>query len=107
MKKRLTAGVTIAALRPDVDGADPMHIDTLCDDIVVKNVAMFRAEQMDRDEWWVCCYLNDAGTERICWCVKAEGRPKRIEWRTTEFPVDEVIYEHEVRGDPQCYGGAK
>ena len=75
-----------------------MRYDTLLDDIVVRNVAMFRAEAMDDGEWWVCCYLGEeVGDERITWSVTAKCRPRRIEWNTTEYPMAaDVVYEHEV-----------
>lgn len=80
------------ALRPDLDRGDPMEHDTLLDDIVVKDVPMFRAEDMG-DHWWVCCYLGDDGThDRICWSVRARKKGV-IEWTTTEYPTD-VTYEH-------------
>lgn len=84
------------ALRPDVDGEDPLNPRTLMDDIVVRDVAMFRAEQMDVHSWWVCCYLNNDSQDRICWAVEASARPKRINWWTTEYPEEPVVYEHEV-----------
>jgi hypothetical protein len=84
------------ALRPDVDGEDPYSPDTLMDDIVVRDVKMFRAEQMDTHEWWVCCYLDDESSDRICWWVTAKARPRRIEWVTTEFPNAGHVYEHEL-----------
>ena len=37
---------------------------TPLDDVVVNDVSMFRAEQMDDNDWWFCCYLN-GGDERI------------------------------------------
>lgn len=83
------------ALRPDDRDADPLGHGVLMDDIVVRNVSMFRAEQMGVDHWWVCCYLDDLD-ERICWSVRASARPKRLNWITTELP-DDVTYEHEPR----------
>lgn len=35
------------------------HDDLGLDDIVVKDVAMFRMERMDNDYVWFCCYLTD------------------------------------------------
>lgn len=84
------------AIRPDDADADPMHPDTLMDDIVVNNVAMFRAEQMDVGSWWVCCYLDNETHDRIAWNVEARCRPRRIDWTTIEYPEGPVIYEHEV-----------
>lgn len=84
------------AIRPDERDADPMSSDTLCDDIVVNNVSMFRAEQMNTKNWWVGCYLNDDTHDRICWSVTARSNPLRLEWVTTEFPQDETVYEHDA-----------
>lgn len=43
------------------------------DDVVVRDVSMFRAERMNADTWWVCCYLD--GNERITWNVTVvDGR---------------------------------
>lgn len=78
------------ALRPDDGDGDPFKTSTLMDDIVVKDVSMFRAEQMGDGEWFACCYL--AGSDdRIAWWISAKCRPRRIEWVTTEFP--DVAYE--------------
>lgn len=83
------------ALRPDDRTADPLGNGVLMDDIVVRDVEMFRAEQMDDDTWWVCCYLaGEDTTNRLAWSVRARCRPKRLDWITTEFP-EGVAYEHE------------
>lgn len=91
-----SGGAYDIALRPDVHGADPFDIETLMDDIVVTKPFMFRAEQMDKHNWWVCCYLDEHTHDRICWSVTAHARPRRIEWVTTELPRT-AIYEHEIR----------
>ena len=83
------------AIRPDDRDADPMGQGVRMDDIVVRNVSMFRAEQMSSSNWWVCCYLDDLD-ERICWSVTAQARPKQLNWITTEHP-DGVTYEHDAR----------
>ena len=44
------------ALRPDDWGLD---------DVVVKDVSMFRMERMDIDNFWLCCYFPDDERERI------------------------------------------
>lgn len=78
------------ALRPDDQDADPFDLTAL-DDIVVKDVQMFRAEQMNHDTWWVCCYLDD---ERyITFHVTVEDGS--LVWTATEFP-NNVKYEHEL-----------
>lgn len=83
------------ALRPDEKGADPLDPRTLMDDIVVKNVSMFHAEQMSADMWWVCCYL-DGSDERITWNVTIGDAG--LEWRVGELPDDDdLVYEHEIR----------
>ena len=86
------------AIRPDDWNDDPMEYRTRMDDIVVRNVSMFRAEQMDTHTWWVACYLNDDSGDRICWNVTAGARPRRIDWTTCEYPQEPVVYEHELRG---------
>lgn len=89
------------ALRPDNPADDPLDVYNLLDDIAVKDVPMFRAEQMSPDHWWVCCYLsNEPGdTNRICWSVQARRHPTRIEWTAVEYPASgSVIYEHETKG---------
>lgn len=45
------------ALRPDEDGAEVVELTPL-DDVVVKDVSMFRAEDLGQS-WWLCCYLAD------------------------------------------------
>ena len=82
------------ALRPDIKTDDPLSPKTLLDDIVVNDVPMFRAEQMDRNVWWVCCYLDNDTHDRIAWDVRAKSNPLRIEWTGYEYP-DAATYEHE------------
>lgn len=82
------------ALRPDIKTEDPLDAKTLLDDIVVNDVPMFRAEQMDRNVWWVCCYLDNDTHDRIAWDVRAKSNPLRIEWTGYEYP-DAATYEHE------------
>lgn len=84
------------ALRPDDHGADPFDHRTRLDDIVVRDVAMFRAEQMDVASWWVCCYLDNTTQDRICWSVNASARPRRIDWTGYEYPSGPVVYEHDL-----------
>lgn len=78
------------ALRPDDRNEDPFTLAPL-DDIVVKDVKMFRAEQMDPQTWWVCCYLDDERYITFYVSVK-DGS---LVWTATEFPND-VKYEHEL-----------
>ena len=69
------------ALRPDDDGE--------LDDVVVKDVEMFRAERMDNRSLWMCCYLT--GHERVNFWVRVKGRGT-LEFCVTEQPSD-VPYE--------------
>lgn len=69
------------ALRPDDNGD--------LDDVVVKDVEMFRAEIMDNRSLWMCCYLE--GHERVNFWVRVTGRGT-LEFYVTEQPHD-VPYE--------------
>lgn len=75
------------ALRPDDTGA--------LDDVVVRDVDMFRAELMDDDSLWMCCYLPGTGDgqDRVTFWVRAVGRNARLEFSVTEFPSGDVTYE--------------
>lgn len=77
------------ALRPhhEIEGAE--------DDIVVKDVEMFRMEQMDRRVWWACCYFP--GTEeRIAWDIRWDYKLREVVVRTTEQP-EGFVYEEDLR----------
>lgn len=66
------------ALRPDSKGQ--------LDDVVVKGVTMFRAEIMDTNAMWMCCYLG-GGSDRIAFWV----RGKRLSYSVTEYPTNPAI----------------
>lgn len=66
------------ALRPDSEFPDEL------DDVVVKDVTMFRAEAMSHNEWWLCCYLPNG--ERITFWINKASRPARIVMTATEIP---------------------
>lgn len=74
------------ALRPDarLQGGRP---GGELDDVVVKDVSMFRAEMMDDKSLWMCCYFPDSG-ERISFWVRATKRKgqMRLEFHVTEEP---------------------
>lgn len=79
------------ALRPERNDPRP---DVL-DDVVVKDVSMFRAEMMDDRSLWLCCYL--AGTdERIVFYATAK-RGKLI-LTVTEHPMGDFLYEDDTPG---------
>jgi hypothetical protein len=68
------------ALRPASNGT--------LDDVVVNDVSMFRAEMMDKDALWMCCYLSEH--ERVNFWVRARGGT--LTFTVTESPGD-VTYE--------------
>lgn len=68
----------VMALRPDNHGPD------LLDDVVVKDVEMFRAEAMYDDVWWMCCYL--ANGERVTFHVVATDGALQVS--ATEKPSE-------------------
>jgi hypothetical protein len=69
------------------------HDNGTLDDVVVENVTMFHAEQLDSGLLWLCCYLP--GGERVTFDVRARCRPRRLEYEVGEMPNDWVdIDEH-------------
>lgn len=70
------------ALRPDHKGR--------LDDTVVRGVTMFRAEVMDTDSLWMCCYLSgEPDHDRIAFWVRGKG----LRYRVSEYPAGDVTYE--------------
>ena len=61
------------------------HNDAL-DDVVVRDVSMFRAEVLSPGHLWLCCYLPgpDGEEQRITFEVHARG--KRLQFETVETP---------------------
>lgn len=62
------------------------------DDVVVKDVAMFRMERMDDDCVWLACYLTDG--QEIVFDMWRVG--KTIRYKARELP--NVAYEDASRG---------
>lgn len=80
------------ALRPDSPD-DPERMD----DIVAHNVAMFRAEQMDDDNWWVeLCFEGD---QTVTFDVRSSA--KGIDWRVTDDDAPHLTRE------PGSYGALR
>lgn len=73
---------------------DPTRNPADMDDIYVRDVEMFRAEQMDDAHWWMCCYLGD-DTDRISFSVRWDKKAKRIVVHVVEEP-DNVTYEEQL-----------
>lgn len=63
------------------------HDDLGLDDVVVKDVEMFRMERMDEDYVWLACYLTDG--QEIVFDLHATGR---ITYSARE-PLPQVVYE--------------
>ena len=72
-------GRPVIALREDADGLD---------DVVAKNVTMFRAEMMDAKTLWMACYFDDAANERLTFYVRSTRG--KLEFGYTEKPSDYV-----------------
>lgn len=65
------------------------HDDLGLDDIVVKDVAMFRMERMDDDYVWLACYLEDGQEIVFDLWINDDGI---IEYKARE-PLPDVPYE--------------
>jgi hypothetical protein len=61
---------------------------------------MFRAEAMDDDVFWMCCYFRNG--ERITWNVTVGSKPKRIVMSTVEMPGEWI--DIDKRGDNRIWG---
>ncbi|MCV2393900.1 hypothetical protein OEB99_06235 [Actinotalea sp. M2MS4P-6] len=62
--------------------------DDRLDDVVVRDVSMFRAEMLDARTLWLACYLKDADGEsgRVVFEVTSHGGALTL--RVTEGPDD-------------------
>ena len=63
------------------------------DDVVVKDVAMFRMERMDKENVWVACYLTDG--QEIHFDLWREG--KMVKYKAREYQLPDVVYERSER----------
>lgn len=71
------------ALRPGRQGE--------LDDVVVQDVSIFRAEQMNDTTWWMACYLNGTEYDQISFGIKVvDGK---LEVTVLEYPDADVSYE--------------
>ena len=63
------------------------------DDVVVRDVEMFRAEVVSEDVLWLCCYLPGTRVEgdRIAFEVTADAG--RLHFRVIERPEGQVLLE--------------
>ena len=67
--------------------------DDLLDDVVVRQVSMFRAEMLDSDHLWLCCYLPGTGvpSDRVDFDVTV--RDGKIAFELVEMPEGSVSVE--------------
>jgi len=82
----MTAAYRVA-LRPH-DGGDP----DLMDDVVIHDVSMFRAEQMDNNSWWVCCWLAGVD-EQVHFSFTYNRQTRNLEMRHDGHRIRGVVYE--------------
>lgn len=63
------------------------------DDVVVQDVETFRLEQMDRNNWFACCFLRgEDGANRIAFSIRYEPHLDDVVVQVTEWP-EGVRYE--------------
>lgn len=65
------------------------HDDLGLDDVVVKDVEMFRMERMSAKNVWLCCYLTDG--QRIDFDIWLDKRTIKYAARESDLP--NVVYE--------------
>jgi hypothetical protein len=73
------------ALRRRADGS--------LDDVVVRDVQMFRAEMLDDGRLWLCCYLPGTGVDQDRIAFEVVARGDRIELKVTESPAGHASIE--------------
>lgn len=73
------------ALRADTAGG--------LDDVVVRNVEMFRAEVLSENVLWLCCYLPGTGVERDRIAFEVTADAGRLHFRVIEGPEGQVTME--------------
>lgn len=81
------------AVRPTASspGMEVDHRDV--DDVVVNRVELFRLEQMDRNVWFACCFLEgEPGENRIAFDVRYRPELDDVVVTVTEWP-ENVRYE--------------
>lgn len=67
--------------------------DGLLDDVVVRQVSMFRAEMLDSDRLWLCCYLPGTGAEHDRVAFDVCVRDGALTFAVVEMPADSVTLE--------------
>lgn len=73
------------ALRTTDDGS--------LDDVVVRQVSMFRAEMLDSDRLWLCCYLPGTGADHDRVAFDVSVRDGALAFAVAEMPAGSVTLE--------------
>jgi hypothetical protein len=73
------------ALRRTADGS--------LDDVLVGSVSMFRAEMLDRDHLWLCCYLPGTGMDGDRVTFEVLARDGALAFEVVEMPSGAVTVE--------------
>lgn len=73
------------ALRRTADGS--------LDDVVVGVVSFFRAEMLDHDHLWLCCYLPGTGVDSDRVTFEVFARDNAIVFEVVEMPSGVITVE--------------
>jgi hypothetical protein len=73
------------ALRTTGDGS--------LDDVVVRQVSIFRAEMLDSDRLWLCCYLPGTGAEHDRVTFDVSVRDGALAFAVVEMPAGSITLE--------------
>lgn len=88
-ERRRRASAPRMALRPHgIEGWDGL------DDVVVERPTMFRAEFMDDNDLWMCCYFPEPH-DRISFQVWYDKKAKHLVLTETEMPAEWVDIDQE------------
>jgi hypothetical protein len=64
------------------------------DDIVVNDVACFRMEQMNANDWWMQLYLDDnPDGDYITFAIYYDKKLRELIVKATEYPSGDHVYE--------------
>ena len=67
--------------------------DNLLDDVFVRQVSMFRAEMLDSDRLWLCCYLPGTGIDGDRVAFEVTARHGKITFEVAEMPEGSISLE--------------
>jgi hypothetical protein len=89
----MAAAAGWVCLAPDERMALRHDDDDLLDDVVVRRVSMFRAEMLDSDHLWLCCYLPGTGVDSDRVAFDVTVRDGKIAFELVEMPEGSVFVE--------------